>query len=291
MAAQQKLIRGQQQVEQATRQVARNPWITRLGRLGYVARGSVYLVVGLLAALAAIGWGGAVTDSQGALTTILAQPLGGVLLALVALGLFGYALWRAIQCFADTEGKGGEAKGLAVRFGYLVSGVIYGALGLSAIQLLRGVGGGGDDAQAWTARLMEQPAGRWLVALVGAIIVGVGLYQLYKGISKRFCEELRTGEMSEVERRWAERLGLFGHVAHGVVLGIVGGFVLLAALRYDPSEARGIEGALAALLNRPFGPWLLGAVALGLVAYGVYNMFEARYRQMIRSTPRVLTER
>jgi hypothetical protein len=270
------------QAQQATHQVAANPWVQQLGRLGIAARGVVYLLLGALATRVAFGAGGRLTDQQGVFSLIVEQPFGRVLLGLLAVGLVGYALWRFIQAGADTEGKGGDTKGLVERVGYAVSGIIHVGLALSAVGLLMGRASQGDASQEWTARLMAQPAGRWLVALVGLIVVGVGLYQAYKGYSASFREDLRLGEMSAAEQTWAVRAGRVGYVARGIVFVLIGGFVLLAALRANAEEARGIGGALASLLQRPFGPWLLGAVALGLAIYGLYCFVEARYRRMVK---------
>jgi hypothetical protein len=141
-----------------------------------------------------------------------------------------------------------------------------------------GAGAGGDDArQEWTARLMALPYGRWLVALVGAAIIGVGLYQLFKGWSHKFREDLLYGQLSAGERRVVDPAGVAGYIAHGVALGMTGAFLIQAARRFNPDEARGLAGALDELARQPHGPWLLGAVAVGLAAYGLFKFVEARY--------------
>lgn len=277
------------QAEQVVKQAAASPWVERLARFGYAAKGAVYIVVGLLAAMAAAGSGGKTTDTRGALGTIFAQPFGRGLLGAVAVGLIGYALWRFVQAFADAENKGSDAKGIGVRIGYAGSGLIHVGLALSAAQMAFGSsggrssgGGGGSDRaeQGWTASLMAQPFGRWLVALVGAGIIGVGLFQLYKAYTAKFRKELKLAEMSGTEQTWATHSGRLGFAARGVVFGVIGIFLMLAALRSDPGQARGLGGALRALEAQPFGSLILAVVAAGLVAYGVYMFVAARYRRI-----------
>jgi hypothetical protein len=262
---------------------AAHPWIVRLGRFGYAAKGVVYVIIGGLAAFGATG-GDQPTDSRGALTELLRQPFGSVLLGVVAVGLAGYALWRLTMALKDTERKGSDWKGLAVRFGYGCIALVYAGLSYSAVQLVLGHGAGkGSDqtSKEWTARFMALPFGRWLVGLAGLCVIGFGAWQCYKGLSARFRKKLRTAEMSELTDNLAKRAGQVGLTARGVVFGIVGAFLIQAALHARAREARGVSGALLALEQRPYGPWLLGAVALGLVVYGLYTFFEARYRRMI----------
>lgn len=270
------------QAEQAARQAAANPWVERLARLGFVAKGIVYITIGALAIQAALGSGGATTDSRGAIETLGQQPFGRVLLGVLAVGLLGHALWRFVEAAVDPERSGTAAKGLARRIGYAGIGVAYIGLALTAVQLMRGADdAGGDSTAGWTARLMDEPFGRVLVGLIGLGVIGVGLYQFYQAYSAKFKQKLKLGEMSGTEQQWTIRSGRFGHAARGVVFGIVGGFLVQAALQYDPQKAQGLGGALQALAERqPFGPWLLGIVAVGLVAYGVYMLISARYRRI-----------
>jgi hypothetical protein len=272
-----------QQAHHAVREAS--PWLEGFGRFGYVAKGVVYTLVGVLAAQAAIGTGGATTDARGALPQIIQAPFGQGLLAATALGLVGYGLWRFIQAGMDTENKGTDAQGLLTRGTYLIIGVSHIALALSALQLLLGSDGdssGGDSAtQDRTAWLLSQPFGQWLVGLVGVVVIGVGLYQWYQAYSAKFREQLKLAEMSSTQQRWATRLGRVGFAARGVVFGIVGGLLLAAAIHAEPQEARGLGGALTTLAEQSFGPWLLGVLAVGLIAYGSYVLVEARYRRMV----------
>lgn len=225
------------------------------------------------------------TDTQGALHTIAAQPFGSFLIALVAIGLVGYALWRFVEAVIDPENEGTEATGLAKRLGYAVSGAIYAGLAFTAAQLAIGSGGGGgrDSKQAWTERILQQPLGQWLIGIVGAIIIGVGFYQFYKAYRSKFRRQLRLSEMSQKEETWAIRISRFGLAARGVVFVIAGFFLIQAARQSDSNQVRGLDGALQALAQQPYGKFLLGVVALGLIAYGFFMWVQARYRR-IRTT-------
>jgi len=254
-------------------------WVERLARLGYLAKGIVYAIVGVLAVQAAFGAGGQTTDTKGALSAIAAQPFGKFLLALLTVGLIGYVVWRFVQAVQDPEHKGDDAKGWATRLGYAVSGLIYASLAFTAIGLIRGSGGGGggNSKQDWTARLLAQPFGQWLVGLVGAFVIGLGFYQLYQAYKAKFRKQMKLQEMSPTEETWATRIGRFGLGARGVVFCIIGFFLLQAARQSDASEVRGLDGVLQSLAQQPYGPWLLGIVALGLLAYGIHMAVQARY--------------
>lgn len=256
-------------------------WVGKLARFGYVAKGAVYVIVGVLAVMTAVGAGGSIESSSGAIETIAQQPFGRILVGLTALGLIGYVIWRFVQAIMDSENKGTDTKAIVARIGFVVSGITYASLAFLAGRMALGGGGSGGDSskQALTAKLMSQPFGRWLVGAVGLIVIGVGLYHFYQAYKAKFMQEYESGEMSMTERRWAKRLGQFGLSARGVTFGIIGGFFIVAAMQADPNAAKGLSGALSTLARQPYGPWLLGVVALGLVAYGVYCFSRARYRQ------------
>jgi hypothetical protein len=268
----------QRGAQQAAAGAARNPWVRLAARIGYAAIGVVYILVGILALRLAFGPGGDAPDQESALQQILGAPFGRAVLGVAAVGLFGYLIWRIIEAVLDLRDKGSEPQGLGARAGYIASGLAYGALGVEAARLAMGMGGGsGGGQQEWTARLMELPLGRWLVVAAALCVGGTAVYQLYKGATRKFREELLIGQMSQGERAAIEPIGVAGYIAHGVVLGLAAVFLAQAALRFDPEEARGLGGALEELAAAPFGPWLLGIVAIGLVAYGVYKLAQARY--------------
>jgi hypothetical protein len=260
------------------------PWITLLARFGYAAKGVVYITIGILAAYAAFTSGGRTTDTRGALEEILSKPFGKYLLGAIAIGLAGYALWRFVQAVKDTENKGSGAKGIAVRIGYAVIGVIYAGLAFSALQLVLGSGGeskGDSTSKEWTATLLSQPYGQWLVGAIGLGFVAAAVSHFYKAYTAKFREKLMTSQMSEKAQSFALRSGQFGLAARGVVFGLIGAFLIQAALHSNAGEARGLGGALTALGQQTYGQLLLGVVALGLVAYGFYMLVLARYRRII----------
>jgi len=259
------------------------PWVVWLAHFGYAAKGLVYITMGALALQVAIGSGGKTTGPSGALDSLANQPFGKGLLILVAVGLFGYALWRFVQAWIDPENEGGDAKGIVKRIGYTVSGIIYVAFSFEAVRIVMGAGGSsneGEQAKDWTASLLSQPFGIWLVGIVGAIVIGTGLYQLYRAYSAKFRESLKLHEMNAKEIRWATRTGRLGFAARGIVYTIIGTFLILAAMRANPDEAVGIGEALQKLAQQPYGPWLLGFVALGFVSYGFFAVVLARYRRI-----------
>jgi Domain of Unknown Function (DUF1206) len=266
-----------------------NRRLALLARSGYAARGVVYIIVGGLALLAALGQGGGqTTDTQGALTSLLTQPFGEVLLAVVALGLFGYALWRVVQALTDVDHHGTDPKGLAIRGGLLVSAATHGLLAAFALSLIFGwgssLGGGGGDSGArnWTAWLMQQPFGRWLVCLIGLAIVGAGIGHMIKGYWVRFEKYL---QMDAATLEKVSPVCRFGLIARGAVFVIIGAFLVVAAVQFDSTQARGLQGALETLQRQPYGWILLGIVALGLVAFGVYSLIEAWYRRIDMPDP------
>ena len=246
-----------QQAHRSARKAS--PWLVGFGRFGYVAEGVVYTLIGVLAVQVALGRGGATTDNRGALTRIAAAPFGRAILIALILGILGFALWRFLQAFLDTDNVGTEAKGIVKRLGKAGSGAAHVALALSAVTLLR-TGSAGESssasAQGWTARLLSQPFGRWLVAIVGLVAIAVGGYQLYKGVTAKFRTELNLAELDGTQERWVIWLGRIGYIARGLVFGLIGLFFLVAGLRANPSEARGLDGVLATLAQQPSGPWL-----------------------------------
>lgn len=259
-------------------------WIERLARFGFAAKGIVYAIVGVLAAQSAFTTGGKTTDAQGALQSVIAQPFGKVLLSLIAIGLVGYVLWRWVEAIVDPENKGTDAKGIFQRLGYGLNGLVYAGLALSAVQLLLGSSSGDsstDSAQDWTARLLSQPFGQWLVGTIGSMIIGLGFYEFYEAYSAKFREKLKLDEMSDTEKTWATRLGRLGLVARGIVFVLIGVFLIQAARQSDPNQARGLDGTLQVLAQQPYGPWILALVAIGLVAYGIHMGVQARYRKLV----------
>jgi hypothetical protein len=270
------------------RGAATNRWSTRLARCGFATRGIIYLLIGVLAGKAALGAGGKTTDNTGALVTLYQQPFGRFLTGIIAIGLFAYALWLFVAAALDPEGKGTEARGAGARIAFAVVGCSYAGLGVIAVRLVlhRGTGGQNFDASArdWTARLLAHPLGAAAVVLIGLIALGAAGFFFYQAITARFRDELDMAGAQAVERRWVVPLGRIGYAALGVVNTIIGLFLIIAAVRHNAGEAKGLGGALNALTQRPDGALLLGIVAVGLIAYGVYSFVEARHRQLVRTT-------
>lgn len=259
-----------------------SPWVKKLARVGYYCKGIVYTLVGVIAFRAAFDMTGSSPDSESALRSILTQPFGQILLGLVGVGLFGYVLWRFVQAATDPERRGTDAKGIAYRAFYVVSGLIYGSLAVQALRLAigRAGGGGGDSTAENASTLMSNQWGAWLVGLAGLIVAAYGLHQLVKAWQADFSRQFQLSEVSAGWRKWVMRLSRFGTAARGVVFVIIGWFLLRAAWQHDPSEARGLSGALRTIESTAYGPWLAGLVALGLIAYGIFTFLKGRYRRI-----------
>ena len=256
-----------------------------MARLGYGAKATVYIVLGVLAVKAALNMGGETTGSEGALSAIASQPFGQVLLFLVSFGLLGYVLWRFVQAFLDPENNGSGWSNVIRRLSYLHSGIAYSSLALSALRLALGRGQSGNQGSStpeeWAAKLLQQPMGRWLVGTAGAVVIGVAFYYFYRAFKAKFRKRLRLRSLSQTARKDLIRLCQFGIFARGVVFSIVGGFLIKAALTANPEQARSTEGALEAIQSSSTGGQLMLVVtAAGLVAYGGYMAVQARYRDL-----------
>ena len=250
-----------------------------LSRAGFVARAAIYAIIGILAFKLAIGSGGKLTNQQGALDTVANQPFGSLLLTLLAIGLGGYAMWRLFRA-ALGRGPEGSDSGFE-RLAALVSGLAYGALCVLSVEILIGSGSSGSTTpKSSAAGVLGWPGGTWIVGAVGLVMIGVALYQAYKGITQKFLEESKTEEMSPGVRKWIGRVGTVGLVARAVVFGLIGIFLIKAAIDYNPKKAVGLDGALAKLVNQPYGSVLLGIVAAGLIAFSLYSLSDARYRKI-----------
>jgi hypothetical protein len=250
-----------------------------LSRAGFVARGVVYAIIGVLALKLAFGHGGKLTNQQGALHTVAHQPFGKLLLTVLAIGLGGYSLWRLIRA-AIGHGPEGSDTGFD-RIAALASGIAYGAMCVLAIEILLGAGGGNATTpKKAAAGVFGWPGGTWIVGLAGAVMIGVALYQGYRGITKKFLNDSKVEEMSPRMREWIGRIGTIGHLARMVVFGLVGIFLVKAAVDYNSRAAVGLDGALAKIVHASYGPLLLGIVAAGLIAFALYSLSDARYRRI-----------
>ncbi|HEV2591466.1 MAG TPA: DUF1206 domain-containing protein [Gaiellaceae bacterium] len=247
-------------------------------RAGFVARGLVYALVGALAVCLAVGLGGKATNQQGALETVDRQPFGHVLLIAIAAGLAGYALWRLVRAIL---GRGPEAGRDSVidRVAGAGSGIFYALLAYGTVQIIGG-SRPSSSVPKKTAGVFAWPGGRWAILIAGLVMIGVGLYQGYRAVTAEFLEDAKTGEMSEGTQHAFTTVARIGHLARMVVFSLVGLFLVVAAVQYDPKKAEGLGGVLGRLLREPGGNALMGVVAAGLVAFGLYSMADARYHRL-----------
>ena len=265
------------------------PWVEKLARLGYASKGVTYFLIGLLAGGAALGVGGKVSGSKGALASLAGEGAWGqVLLWIIGIGLLAYAGWQMFRAAADPEDEGSDIKGVAKRGFFVVSGVIHLLLAVWVFTHLlgssgsggsgSGSGGGGgtqglvNDVLAWGM------VGRMLVGVVAVAIAGFGVQQVVKAYQVKLSDELDLATMPAGGRRATIALGRAGLAARGVVLLVVGWFFATAAWQAQGSEAGGVDRAMQYLGS--FGAVVLGLVALGLMAYGAYMGVKARYRRI-----------
>jgi hypothetical protein len=264
---------------------AARPWMAPAGRAGLAARGALYLVLGLLALRIATGDdGGEDADARGAIDAVAHRPFGKALLVVLAVGLAGYAAWRFLRAaFGHHDDDG--AKAVAKRVGDVARGVIYASLFVATLDvLLNDRPAGGDEKEPeWTARVLGWPMGQALVVAAGVVLIVTAAYLGWKGLTQKFETHLDTARMGPTTRRVVRALGVAGHVARMLALGLVGVFLVKAALEFDPDEAEGLDGALRRLADRPAGTAALVVVAIGLFAFGLYSLCEARWRRLEES--------
>lgn len=250
-------------------------------RCGWAARGALYLLLGGLAVMAAVGEGGGLHDGKGVMQWVLSLPMGQVLVGLAGLGFAGYAIYRIITAITgpDEDDDASAMKRVAARVHSLITAGIYGSLAVAAVQLLMGEQSSGSDGKRfWIAQALQQS---WGPALIGAIGVGVmvfGLWQFKHAATDNHEENVRSGAMSRREKQMFVWVGRIGYSARGVVMLIIGYFTLRAALHASPDESKGVDGALQQIGQAGWLP--LAAIALGLIAYGVLQLFYARYRKV-----------
>jgi Domain of Unknown Function (DUF1206) len=256
------------------------PWVERLARIGYAAKAVLYITVGLLAAQAGLGRGGRTVDTQGALRVVHHATFGRVALIVVAAGLLGYAIWRIVEGVVDPDRRGTDLKGLALRTSFVGRGVLHGALGVTALRLAarERPGPHRDQTRHWTEVAFGLPAGDLLVWLAALAIAGYGFYQLYRAYASKLSRQLTLDELGVGTTRWVVGVSRFGIAARGVVFCLIGFLMARAAARHDAAQAGGLRKSMDLLAG--IGRWPFVVVALGLVAYGVYELVNARYRRI-----------
>jgi hypothetical protein len=230
--------------------------------------------------LAVVGHGKA-PDRDTALKTVAHQPFGKVLLGLIALGFLGYCLWRFAQGFLGGDLEGAKDEGVLKRISYFARGLAYGAVFVSSLALLFGSGGGDKNKEdRATGFLLDLPGGPLIVGGIGVGFLAGGGWNVYRAVTRKFREKLKLRKMSEAEDKAFTLIGVVGIFARGVVFTLIGVFLIRAAYQYDPKEAVGLDGALSEILQASYGTFLLGLVAAGLIAFGLYSLVEARYREV-----------
>lgn len=259
-------------------------WYAFVARTGLVAKGLSYGLVGALACKLALGAGGQATSRQGALQQLAHDSFGKPVLIGLAIGFAAYALWRFIEAWAErADAQDGAAKVWAKRVVYVARGLVYAALTYSTVRILTGSGGGASQnakAHQSAAVALAWPGGRLIVGGVGLVLVAIAFVQAYEGLARKFEERWRVSRLTPAVRRWGARAGVAGHLARAVVFGLIGIFVIKAAVDYKPKDAIGLDGALQKLAHASYGPWLLGLTAAGLVAYGIYCLVDAALRDL-----------
>jgi len=267
----------------AVKRAAANPLLELLERLGYVVRGALYGVMGLLAlGIALQVTGGQTTDLSGSLVFLVSNPLGKLVLVVVAIGLAAYSLWGFTRAIYDPLHRGRGTGGYAARLGFVTSAVSYAAIVFFALQILLGsAGSSGDSTQKTIATILTHPGGGWLTAIIGLVAIVVGLGQFLEAYRATFKEDLKGAEMSASERDIAIGLGRFGMFARGVIFLVIGWFLVQAGLHHDAGQVQGFGGAFLFLLGQPFGRVVLGIIALGFVALGLHSLACARWIRLM----------
>jgi hypothetical protein len=255
-----------------------------LTRIGYGTRGLIYITMGLLAFRVALGKGGALASPLGAIAEIGKQPAGMIVLWVVLLGLISYTLWGVVRALLDPLHKGNDMKGLIKRGGFLASAFGYAVLIMPTYGYVTGtsLASKGSQTQKMITTIMAMSWGRWAIGILGLAVLASGLYQIYLGFKAGFDKQFETYALTQKQVKLATDVGRFGTVARGVVLAVVGGLISFAAYRVNPSQPIGMDTALATLLHQPYGLWLLGIVAVGLIAFGSYSMLSALWFRLKR---------
>lgn len=256
--------------------------LENLARVGLIAYGVVHLLIAWLALQLAWGGGGQSADQSGAMETVASSPVGKPLLWVLGIGLVALALWQIAEVLRWRSGWSatGEARKRAVTktVKAVAKAVVYAALAFTAFRFATGNGSSSSAQQQQAAAgVFGWPGGRWLVGLLGLVVIGVGVHHVLKGVKKSFLKEIDLASAPPAAERTVTRLGQIGYPAKGVALAVVGALFVWAAVTFDPAKASGLDGALRTVLDAPFGKALLTLVALGIAAFGAFCFVRARY--------------
>ncbi len=271
---------------QAVKQAASNPVLELLERLGYVARGALYAVMGILALRIAFGSaGGQATDLSGALVFLIGNPFGKFVLIAMIVGLVAYSLWGFVRAIYDPLHRGSDKSGIMARLGFVSSAVSYLTITFLALKLYMGTAGAaGDSTQKTATTLLAAPFGGTLTIIVGVVALGIGIGQFVEAYRATFAGDLKGAEMTESQRRWAIGFGRFGMFARGVSFVVIGWFLILAGINHDAAYAKGFGGAFLFLLAEPYGKVIVAVVALGFIALGLHSFACAKWVRLMGSS-------
>jgi hypothetical protein len=272
--------RAGQHAANTAQNVGESKWIDRAARLGLAARGLIYLLIAFLALQIAFVDRGKEADQKGAFQTLAQNGLGKVVLWLVIVGFFGYAVWLATEAIWGHRREQEKGKRTAKRIESAVKAVIYLLLGVLAFRIVTGSSSGGQGGETVTAKVLGMSGGKFLVGLAGVVVIAVAAVITWRGLQTKFEEHLDLSRLGPGTRSAVINLGKVGYIARGVTFAIVGILIIAAAVTYDPSKARGFDAALRTVAAQPYGPWLLSLIALGLICFGLYSFIESRYRRL-----------
>ncbi|WP_299671716.1 DUF1206 domain-containing protein [uncultured Polaribacter sp.] len=249
-------------------------------KIGIITKGIVYSILGFLTLLAAIGSGGKISGKNEVISFLEDQTFGNILLILLCLGLYFYSFWKLYSAFLDGKKEGSDKAGIAKRIGYFFSGIIYGALATSTILNFLDVSSNADlnTKRSATETLLQSASGVVVLYIVSVILLGVGVYQIYKGYSKKFLDDLNIG--NEDSKQVIEKTGIFGHIARGISFLIFAFFVFMALQKNESEQIKGIQGMFNFLQSFSWGNILMGLMAVGFICYGVYQYFLARFSSL-----------
>jgi hypothetical protein len=269
-----------QQARSTASRAADSKPLEYLARGGFIVYGVIHLLFAWLALQVAMGDSKGESDQSGALQSLAGQPFGKTMLVIAVIGMIALAIWQAFEAAIGESGPQ-DKEAIAERVISACRAIIYLSFAWIAIKVLQGANAStGDSQEKGASSLMANSGGRWLVGLIGLVVVGVGIGLVIYGVTKKFEKHLNTQQMSATVRKTTRRLGVAGYSAKGVAYAIAGGLIVAAAVTYDAEKARGLDAALRLLAEQSYGPWLLGLVALGIAAFGVYCFSQARYRKV-----------
>jgi hypothetical protein len=257
------------------------PWMSAMIRLGYAAKGIIYLLIGTFAFRMAMGLdGGRVTDASGALRTFLRQPFGLILLTAIGIGILVYSAWQVAEGLLDTRRKGSGVRGWTDRVLTIIKGGVYGVIGWEAMQLVAGVRGASPGADDYARDVIQVPLGNWFLALVGLGVAAYGVLQIRNAWQGKFDDDLDAQRLRSEAGGWPLLIGRVGTSARGVLLTVMGVLLLRAGFDSSPSKAGGMADSMWTIFAQPYGAWLLAAAAVGLACFGFFQLLHSRYARL-----------